>query len=139
MMAPPDAPLAFPAFLEGALRALAREDPSHYARLAALGGGDGMRLRVDGGGLVLRFGARSHVFEAEPAPAAVDVRADRATLLALFDGRLSLLEAIASDRLRIDGAVEAVLRFEQALVAFLDGVTRTSAFTPLLAAFRADG
>lgn len=138
-MAPAEVPLAFPAFLDGALAALAREAPSSYARVAALSGADGTRLRVGDATVVLRFGARAHALEPEPSPAAVDVRVDRTTILALVDGELSLLEAIASDRLRIDGATEAVLRFEQSLGAFLEGLSATRSFAPLLAAFRANG
>lgn len=136
-MTPAEVPLAFPAFLDCALAALAREEPAAYAHLAALSGAEGARLCVGDATVVLRFGARSYALEPEPAPAAVEARADRTTILALVAGELSLLEAIASDRLRIDGTTEAVLRFEQSLAAFLEGVSATRAVAPLLAAFRA--
>jgi hypothetical protein len=132
-VAPPE---SFAAFVEAALLALARETPASYARLAALAGADGVRLAVDGPPVIVRFGARSHSLERGAAPAAVDLRSDRATILALLDADLTLLDALERDRLHLQGNVDAVLRFEQALGAFLEGAARAPSFPDLLAAFR---
>jgi hypothetical protein len=134
-MAAADSAIAFPAFLEGALEALAREAPGEYARLADAAGGAGIRLRVDGPALVLRFRAGGHALEPGRAPAAVDVRTDRATIAALLGETLPLLEALASDRLRIDGDIRAVLRFEGSLAVFAEAVSRAPSFPALLAAY----
>jgi hypothetical protein len=129
-------PESFAGFVSAALVALARETPAAYARLADCAGAEGVRLEVESTPFVVRFGARSHSLEPAPAAGAVDVRSDRETLLALLDAELTLLEAIESDRLHIQGETDAVLRFEQALGAFLEGAVRAPSFPALLAAFR---
>lgn len=130
------APEAFAALVDAALVALAREAPADYARLAALIGAEGVRIAVDGPGFVVRFGARSHSLEPAPAPAAVDVRSGRAAVAALLDGALALHDAIEADRLRLQGEVDALLRFEQALGAFLEGAARAPSLPGLLATWR---
>lgn len=132
-MAPPD---GFAAFLDSALLALAREAPASYLRLAGLAGAEGVRLAIGEPPVVVRFGARSHSLEPAPAPAAVEVQSDRATILALLDAELTLLAAIESDRLHVRGEADAVLRFEQALGAFLEGAVRAPSLPALLAAYR---
>jgi hypothetical protein len=132
-MPPPD---GFGAFVDGALLALAREAAATYARLATLVGAEGVRLAMGDAALVVRFGARSHAIEPARAPAAVEARSDRATIAALLAAELTSREAIESDRLQLRGEVDAVLRFEQALGAFVEGAARAPSFPGLLAAFR---
>lgn len=128
----------FSAFVDGVLLALAREAPGTYGRIATLIGAEGVRLEVEEAELVVRFGARSHSLEPGRAPAAVDARSDRATVAALLSAELTLTETIERDRLHLRGAEDAVLRFEQALGAFLEGAARAPSLPGLLAAFRGE-
>lgn len=130
-MPAPD-PGPFARFLARALGALAGEAPAWHAAVAAAVGPAGIALRVDGETFRLRFeGAALRLDDATQA-AGLEVRTGRATILALADGDLSLVAALESDRLFVRGALDAVLRFDTALLAFFEGAVRAPSLAPML-------
>jgi hypothetical protein len=137
-VAPPER-TPFASFLGRALAALRSEAPRAFSRLGAAAGRDGVRIDVDGPAVVLRFEGDRFDLAPDAGPASVEVRSDRATILALIDGEVRLLDAILDERLGVRGPVDAVLRFDAALTAFLDGAVRAPSLPTLLAAFRTGG
>jgi hypothetical protein len=131
-------PLEFGAFLELALRLLKRQAPGCYARLGDAVRSEAVHIAVDGRPLVVRFRGGRHEITAPTCAATVEICTDRAAILALIDDELSLLEAILSERLWVQGSAEGVERFDEALQAFLDGALRAPSFPALLDAFRSD-
>lgn len=125
-------PGPFARFLARALGALAGESPAWHAEVAAAVGPSGIAMDVDGEAFRLRFeGAALHLDGATHA-AGLEVRTGRATILALAEGDLSLVAALESDRLFVRGALAAVLRFDTALLAFLEGAVRAPSLAPML-------
>jgi hypothetical protein len=137
---PPRETAGFAVLLERSLDAIAREAPGAYARVADATGADGVLLAVDAAPFVVRFDASPRTsHRLTSGAAAVDVRTDRDTILALLEGTLALVDALECERLWIQGRTDAVLRFDAALLAFLDGAVRAPSVLPLLDAFRDDG
>lgn len=129
-------PRDFAFFLEASLRVLAREAPASARRVADALGPAGVRVAVDGAARVVRGRGDALLCEAERSPAAVDVATDRTTVLGLVDARTTLMDALLEERFRVRGPVEAVIRFDDALLAYLDGAVRCPSFPTLLRDYR---
>jgi len=126
------------ALVASALAALAREAPGHYARLAELLARTPLQLELDGPPFVLRFAGGAHRLEPRAAGGAgTVVRSDAATILAVLEGELELVDAALADRLFLRGSVEALSRFESALGVFADGAVRCASTPALLDELRA--
>lgn len=129
----------FADFLARSLRILQREVPEAFARMAARLGDRGVRLSVDGRPCTLRFGAADFAIEDGEAPAQVEIVTRRGTILDLVDARLTLEDAIRSDRVFLRGPVDGVGRFHAALLSFLNGAMRASSMPEVLTDYRALG
>lgn len=127
----------FASFLQRSLETLAHERPDVAARLAATLAGLEVTVEVDGEGVLLGSDGERVVCAPALRPAAVVVRATRATVLALADGELALLDAVRSDRLHLQGTARDLARFHAALGLYLQGAVRAPSFPDLLHAFRA--
>jgi hypothetical protein len=129
-------PHEFRSLLERARTTLAREAPGHYARFAALLEDAPLRIDVDRVPLLLRFCGNEHRLDDDDAWAASEVRADAATILALLDGELTLVDAALGERLFLRGSLESVARFERGLELFMDGAVRSPSMPALLQELR---
>jgi hypothetical protein len=129
---PPD----FGDLLEQSLAQIARSSPAGYARLAERMGTDRVRIDVDGTPARLCFSRGRHALARDGSEADLELRTDGAGVLALVDAELSLLDAVLADRLFVRGGVEAVARFESALVAYLEAAVRTPGLPELLGEYR---
>jgi hypothetical protein len=67
---------------------------------------------------------------------AIDVRTTRATVLALIDAELSLVDAVLADHLSLRGALPDLLAFHEGLTTYVHGAVRAPSFPALLAAYR---
>jgi len=125
--------------LAAALGALARDVPLAHAELTRALDGMSIRIEVNGRACGVRCSGGAHAFDANPASCDAEVTTDAATILDLADARVSLVEAIRSDRLRVQGPAAAVARFDRGLGAFLAGAVRSPAFPALLDDLRSRG
>ena len=133
-------PREFAPLLDRSLALMAREAPRAYERLGDAFGASAVRLEVGNEQIGVRFDQRRHVLEADASGGmsgkSALVRVDRATILALADGELALLDAILCERLWLQGPIDAVIHFDAALLAYLDGAVRCPSFPRLLREYR---
>jgi hypothetical protein len=122
-------------FLDCGLRQLAVEARPWFERVARELEGLPLSVSVDGPPVILEFEAGRHSCDSLGSPV-VALNTSRAVLLDLVDGRTSLPDAIRSDRLQLRGPVRAVIRFDRAFMAFLDGAVHCPSFPTLLHALR---
>ena len=130
----PDA--SFSALLRRSLGALERERPDIAQRLAAALAALAVTITVGDEQLGIRSdGTRVVVGEPASAPQ-VRVSTGRATILALVDGAVSLVDAVLADDMRLVGEVADLARFHDALWLYLQGAVRAPSFPVLLRVFR---
>lgn len=72
-----------------------------------------------------------------PETATVEVVTDRTAVLDVIGARRSLLEAVAEDRLFLRGSPAELLRFHDALQAYVAGAVRSRSFPSLLSRYAA--
>lgn len=126
----------FRPFLARSLEVLASQAPAAYAGLERALAGHPIRLEVDGQRSVLSFEGSRHRL-AEEGEAHTLLRTDRAAILDLVAGRISLVEALRSERLWLQGHPSRLARLDEALRIYLAGAVRAPAFGALLSAYRA--
>lgn len=131
-MPPPD----FGAFLQRSLALLAREAPAAEHRLAHALGANVVTFRVDGAPVAVRVEEGRPRVAGAREPGHTEVATDPHTILDLVDAKLTLLEALTSERFRLRGSLDAVTGFDAALLAYLDGAVRCPSFPALLDEFR---
>jgi hypothetical protein len=68
----------------------------------------------------------------------VRARTTRTAILDLVDGRSTLLDAILADRVEIHGDLAELLKFHDALRAYVAGAVRSPGVRPLFARYRED-
>jgi hypothetical protein len=114
----------FFAFLAESLEAIRMEEPE--AHLALTRSIDRLRARLvsDGTVAVLRFESRDWRIELGAFDADIEVGFDREVTLDLIAGRLTLEDAIMSERLRIFGAADKINVFYDALLIYIEGMIR---------------
>jgi ubiquinone biosynthesis protein UbiJ len=119
--------------------ALAAEDPAAHRRLRGIVGARRARIELDDEVATVQF--RDVVLDVrEDREAAVDGTGatDRQTVLELLDGYLEVTDAIAQDRLRVQGDVTAVTRMFAAIELLIDVAVRGPALQALAETFRHD-
>lgn len=132
---PAPEPGPFGRFLGRALGALEREAPGWHTALARAVGAAGLALDVGDESFALRFDGAELRLDPAPPPdrgPALRVATDRATIVALADGDISLVHALESDRLFVRGPLDDVLRFDTALLSFFEGAVRAPSLAPML-------
>jgi len=127
---------SFASFLERSLAVLESERPDVATRLAATLASLAVTIRVGDEQLGLCSDGRRVRVDRGAGPAPVDVRAERATLLALIDGARSLVDAVLADELLLTGDPADLARFHDALWLYLQGAVRAPSFPALLDTFR---
>lgn len=123
-------------FLDAALAALRRECPPAFSAMAQALGDGATALRVGNEDFVLLSHAGRVETTGRCEATGVEVVTDRATILDLVDARLTLAAAVLDDRLLLRGAVEDLLGFHEALLAFVAGGVRSPSFPALLGEYR---
>lgn len=66
----------------------------------------------------------------------IEARFDDFTIIDLVDGRCSILDAVLSERLKIQGKVSILYKFIVAMNSYLNGALRSPGFLPLLSQYR---
>jgi hypothetical protein len=124
-------------YADRSLHALAREAPAFYAHLCATL--RGQRLHVNRGReeFALHFQGETVVTAPPDGSEDLHLGVDRRTILALFDGELTLEEALLQDRLTVRGSLAQVSDMFDALLIYLRGAIRCPSFPSLLSDFRA--
>ena len=125
----------FRELLGSSLDALRRDVPAAYERLADALAELPLALEVDGVKLRLVFADGEHALQG-PGEADVLLKTSRPAILDLVDGRATLVGALRAERLWLQGAPGAVVRFDHALRAYLAGAVRSRAFPELLSEYR---
>jgi hypothetical protein len=126
----------FSALLRQSLIVLERERPDVATRLAATLALLPVTIAVDDERLGLRSdGMRLRVGEPD-LHAPVTVTTGRATILALVDGDVALVDAVLADDVLQIGQADDLARFQDALWLYLQGAVRAPSFPELLRAFR---
>ena len=131
-MEPPD----LRAFLDRSFEVLAREAPDASSRLGrALAGLHLCVIDGDRRFAVRQVGSRL-VSDAISGDEPVITSIDRATILALVDGVLSLEDAVRQDRLLVRASPPHCARVFDALAIYVRGAIRCPSFPALLVDFR---
>jgi hypothetical protein len=123
--------------LEQALATLLVDAPAAYFRVLAELDGLSMALRVDGEVFGVRAASARLLFEEPDVDAAVELRTSRQTVLALIDGRSSLLDAVLARELSLRADARQLDRIARAGRAFAEGALRSRRMRALLDLFRA--
>lgn len=127
----------FSACLERSLDGLAQETPRSLERIRETLGSRRIRFEADGDSFVLEF--RDGVRRLSRSDDAVDVTLglDRDAVCDLVMGRISLEDALLTDRLELRAPIEALDDFFAALRAYLDGAVRAPSLPGIFDVYRA--
>ena len=127
---------SFRSFLVRSLDAIAREAPSCHRALSERLAPGRVRLCIDHERMVvLPHHDRVAIVDDQPG-VPVELSTDSVTLLDLTAGATSFLDAALDDRLVVLGDVDAVGRFYEALIVYLQGAVRSPSLSGLLDEFR---
>jgi len=107
------------------------ELPKAYRLVAELLGSREVAFHVGDERLFLRATPPRLRIAFEGIAPSVDLRASRSIILALADGRLTLLDAVISGDLFLRGTSEDLIAFHDALTAYLKGAMRCAGFAEL--------
>ena len=127
----------FRAFLQESLREIQRTEPDVDLALQQRLGPLSARLTSEGSSFVIvREGAEWQVSTDEQL-ADIEVVFDDQIIMDLAAGALTLNEAISGERLRLSGPVDAIAKFHDALLVYLEGLIRAQGTPELLERYRA--
>jgi hypothetical protein len=128
-------------YIAALVQALRAGDPGGYARLAVLVAPFRGRVALDGEAVVLSWAEAGLVVSADAPGEPVDGTGatDRATVLALLDGRMEVTDALLDGHIEVRGAVDAVHRMLAAIEILLDSSGRVPALQDIARDFRRDG
>lgn len=122
--------------LEQALVILQKDAAAAYYRLVRELDGLSVFIEVEQERFQLRCSADRIVFEPVVGPPDVLVTTGPATILALIDGRIGVMDCILAGDLDLRAEVGALLNIARASVAFAEGAIRSRGMRALLASFR---
>jgi hypothetical protein len=120
-------------FLLEAVRLVRTEQPGIHRELCRKLAGRALRLTIGLETLVLGV-PRDELEPCTLAPE-VELACTRATLCALLDGQVTLLEALLADQLTLKGASVELVRFHDALLLFVAGAARSPGMPAQLSSF----
>jgi hypothetical protein len=129
-------PADFFVFLRNSLSRIAHEVPDAHRALVDAMGNLRARLVADGAARTIRFDFPDWTIYAGAGDADLEVAFDRAIIVDLIDGRLTMEDAIYQERLRMRGSVETIERFHGALLIYLEGLIRTPGAPVMLESYR---
>lgn len=122
--------------LAASMARIAEEAPRHHRRLCEVLLGEEVAISVDGRTTVVRFDRGGVTVGGPVGNSSVCVRTSREAILDLADGRVTLLEAVLTDRLELVGHRDAILRFHDGLLVWFHGAVRSPTVEILLDAYR---
>jgi hypothetical protein len=125
-------------FLEQSLAVMRQEMPPAYEAFVGVLEGRRLAIEADGERRVVSFDASGLASHGEHEHVELGVAFDRGTVLDLVDGRVSLPEAVLTDRIALRGAPAAVDRFDRALRSYVQGLVRCPSMPSLLIHFRGE-
>jgi hypothetical protein len=118
--------------IAASLAALRAEHPAAYTQLARQMAGRQAQISIAGEDLTLTFTAEAISVAPGAAGEALRLTTDWATLLALVDAELSLVEAVLTGRCDLLGEARELAVFYDALLLYLRGGLRCPSFPALL-------
>jgi hypothetical protein len=118
-------------FLRASLSHLETEVPEAHRTLAGVIGQLRARLVADGDARIIQFGYAGWTI-AQDGDTDLEVAFDRAIIIELVDGQLTLQDAIEQERLRLCGPIGSIERFHEALLIYLEGMIRAPTAPALL-------
>jgi hypothetical protein len=121
------------ALLRRSLAHMAVEVPASCRHLQHVLGTLVIELDVDGELFALRGGPPLHVVAGAALVPCVRITVGRAAILDLLDARVSLAEAVESERIVVLGSLDDVLCAHDALIAYIHAAVRAP-FAPALSA-----
>jgi len=127
---------AFATFLARSLELLLEQSPAHFLAVRRRMRGLSVRIAIDGEAPV-RVQLDARPFVGPDAHADIVAGVARQHLAALLDGALTIEDAVDDDRLRLQGALDGLLSFLDALEAWIHGAVRCPAFPTLYREFLA--
>jgi hypothetical protein len=134
-----DGCLSLAEYVAALVAALADEDPAGAERLRAIVGHRRARISLDAEKVVVGFpNGELEVTEDGADPVDGWGATDGQTVLELLDGYLEVSDAIAQDRLRVQGKLDGVVRMHHAIELLIDAGVRGPALQALADRFRAD-
>lgn len=127
---------SFGTFLTRSLQALQRELPTASARMVELLGGREVWIHAEGSGVSVypragSAGSRLLILDRPQRPA-VTAEASRQALCELLEARYSLAEAIYNDKILLQGELDDLLAFQDALDVYFCGAVRCPSFPAIL-------
>ncbi len=129
---------SFQVFLSRSLRVLASEADSAYRAVMLRLGGRRVAIAVDGERLsVASLNGRLSV-ERSLGPVAAEARASRLALKRVLSGERDLMDAICADEISLQGELEDLVAFYEALLLYFLGAVRCPSFPKLLREFMTD-
>jgi hypothetical protein len=131
-MPPPD----FYRFLDRSLNELRVDEPDVHNALARSMGDLRARLVADGTVRTVWLESPDSWMYEGKSEADIEVAFDRRVILDLIDGRVTLERAIFQERLRMRGSADAVQRFHDVLLIYLEGLIRMPGTSSLLKGYR---
>ena len=126
----------FGRFLARSFTALEHEHRSAYLRTCRALAGRSVQIEIDSPAVLARFSASAVSVSDADAAGDLTLGTDKSTVFDLIDGKLTLLEAVRSERMQLRGSVESVADFHDALMIYLDGAVRSPSFPDLLTDYR---
>ena len=131
-MPPPD---VF-ALMKRSLDLLAHEAAPAEAALRTAIGPLRTRLRDETSARLFHLTPAGFALDSDASGADVEIGFDRALVLDLAEGRLTLEDALLADRLHARGEMEAMTRLHAALMVYLEGLLRAPGASALYDEYR---
>ncbi|MCZ7545140.1 MAG: hypothetical protein M5R40_17160 [Anaerolineae bacterium] len=120
------------ALIDESLTILRRECPRAYGLLCDLLAPREVLVQIDDEATAVNFGADAITIAPAPRHPCVRLTASRQTLLDLLDARLSLIDAVLSGDVLLQGDIDDLARFHEGLLTYLRGGVRCPSFPGLL-------
>ncbi len=129
-------PLSTTRFVTRSLQILQREMPVAYYLLCGMLAPRELLLVIDGEQIALSFTLADARVLPAPGQPVITLQTDRLTILDVIDARLTLKEAVTNDAIVLQGAVDELALFHEALLTYIRGGVRCPSFPHQLALFR---
>jgi hypothetical protein len=126
---------SFADFLRASLRALRVEAPEIYAKMCGALQGLVLSIEVDGETSKLAF-SKNETFEVGSLEPAVRLSTSSEAILALCDGKTTMVRAVRENSLFLAGSAAELIRFDDGFAIYLAGAMRCASFPELLHNFR---
>jgi hypothetical protein len=123
--------------LRRSLAHMAVEVPASYRHLQCTLGGLVIELDVDGELFAMWGGPWLEVVAGSAAAPGVRITLGRSAILDVLDARVSLAEAVESNRIQVQGSLDDVLRAHDSLIAYLHAAVRAPSVPALSVELRA--